>query len=459
MKSKNTLFKSFRINLLWRLLIIIINGTALLWISLNSALWTLIFWIALFEIILIVELVRFIEKFKSNILVFLESINQEDYSLAFPSGSTNNSDGRFANLFNSVVNKFQSLRAEKETRHIFLQTLIEQVSVALIGYNSKQEITIINNAAKKLIGRPYLKNMSGIKKASETLYDEVIKIDERDGVLIKYEKNGELMQVLLKATELKLNDEYLKIVTLQDIKNELDEKELESWQKLIRIINHEVMNSMIPLSTLTNVNKTVLQEVKANQESGSAQMDENRISDVIEGMEIIESRSKGIMEFVKSVKSLTNISKPNFLEIKINDLLNRVYTLMDTEFTHSSVELVLRLPTWNFATTGDLELLEHALINLIKNAREAFGEQPADKLCKVVLSAGSVDGFTVITVRDNGPGMSVEAQENIFVPFYTTKKGGSGIGLALSRQIMRLHKGQLLCSSEEGKGAVFTMRF
>ena len=208
------------------------------------------------------------------------------------------------------------------------------------------------------------------------------------------------------------------------------------------------------------MNKSVLQEVRQGQDQGNSLIiDEERISEVIEGMEIIESRSKGIIEFVKSVKSLTNISKPNFVHIKINDLLNRVYTLMNPEFTHKSVELVMRLPTTNFSTTGDLELLEHALINLIKNAKEAFCDQSNNQLQKVVLSAGSQDGFTMIYVQDNGPGMSAEVQENIFVPFFTTKKGGSGIGLALSRQIMRLHKGQLLCNSEEGKGTVFTLKF
>jgi nitrogen fixation/metabolism regulation signal transduction histidine kinase len=441
-------------------MIIILNGTALLWISLNSELWTLIFWSGLLEVILIIELVRFIEKFKSNILVFLESINQGDYTLTFPKGNTKNSDGRFANLFNSIVRNFQSLRAEKETRHIFLNTVIEQVSVAIIGYDDNKNITLINNAAKELLDRPYIKNVSGIIKVSKQLHDEIIQVDGKDGVLIKYERQGELMQVLLRATEMKSNGEYLKIVTLQDIKNELDEKELESWQKLIRIINHEVMNSMIPLSTLTNVNKSVLQEIKAGRESGeSLSIDEDRISDVIEGMEIIEGRSKGIMDFVKSVKSLTNISKPNFVPVRINDLLNRVYTLMNPEFTKTQVDLVLRLPTENFSTTGDLELLEHALINLIKNAREAFGEQKPSKVFKVVLSADRRDGFTTISVQDNGPGMSAEIRENIFVPFYTTKKGGSGIGLALSRQIMRLHKGQLICQSEEGKGTIFTLKF
>jgi len=454
------LFKGFRLNLLMRLLIIILNGTALLWISLSTDLWTLSFWIALLEVILIVELIRFIEKFKSNMLIFLESIYQEDYSLAFPKESLKNPDGRFASLFNSVLQKFQLLRAEKETRHIFLQTVIEQISVALIGYNANQEITIINEAAKKLLNRPYVKKLSGIKKVSEQLYEEIRDIDVKEGKLIKYEMNGELMQVLLKATELKLSGEYLKIVTLQDIKNELDEKELDSWQKLIRVINHEVMNSMIPLSTLTNVNKTVLQEIKTNYHGDTIpEIDQERISEVIEGMEIIESRSKGIMEFVKSVKSLTNISRPNFIKIIINDLLNRVYTLMNPDFENTGIELVLRLPKENFTTMGDFELLEQVMINLVKNAKEAFKQDDGPSPNKIVLTADYSDGFTTITVKDNGPGISREIQENIFVPFYSTKKGGSGIGLALSRQIMRLHKGHLLCNSEEGKGAVFTMRF
>jgi len=265
---------------------------------------------------------------------------------------------------------------------------------------------------------------------------------------------------LLKATELKLSGEFLKIVTLQDIKNELDEKELDSWQKLIRVINHEVMNSMIPLSTLTNVNKTVLQEMKSNYHGDTIPViDEERISEVIEGMEIIESRSKGIMEFVKSVKSLTNISRPNFMKININDLMNRVYTLMNPDFIDTNIQFVLRLPKENFTTMGDLELLVQVMINLINNAKEAFSQHNVAQSNKVMLTADCKDGFTTITVKDNGPGISKDIMENIFVPFYSTKKGGSGIGLALSRQIMRLHKGHLLCNSEEGKGAVFTMRF
>ena len=438
-----------------RLLIIIINGTALLWITINTTLWMLTFWLAVFEIILVIELVRFIEKFKSSILVFLESINQEDYSVAFPKGNLKNPDGRFANLFNSILKKFQLLRAEKETRHIYLQTIIEQVTVGLIGYNSDHEITLINEAAKKLLGRPYIKNLSGIKKVNDSLFKAILNINVQDGVLIKYENNGELMQVLLKATELRSNDEYLKIITLQDIKNELDEKELESWQKLIRIINHEVMNSMIPLSTLTNVNKKVLQEVI---ESSGNYTDE-RITDVIEGMEIIENRSQGIMEFVKSVKSITNISKPNFVRISINDLLDRVYTLMDPEFQETDIQFELKLPRENFTITGDLELLEQALINLIKNAKEAFDTHQETKLKKVMLSADKVDGYSTIIVKDSGPGISRKLQEDIFIPFFTTKKSGSGVGLALARQIMRLHKGQLILSSEEGKGSAFILRF
>jgi nitrogen fixation/metabolism regulation signal transduction histidine kinase len=414
----------------------------------------LTFWLTVFEIILIIELIRFIEKFKSSILVFLESIDQDDYSVAFPKGNLKNPDGRIANLFNSILNKFQLLRAERETRHIYLQTIIEQVTVGLIGYNSDHEITLINEAAKNLLGRPYIKNLSSIKQVNKSLYDAIVNIDAQEGLLIKYTKNGELMQVLLKATELRSNGEYLKIITLQDIKNELDEKELESWQKLIRIINHEVMNSMIPLSTLTNVNRKVLQEVI----NGAGEYEDERISDVIEGMKIIENRSQGIMEFVKSVKSLTNISKPNFVKININDLLNRVHTLMNPEFQDTDIQFNLQSPQKDFTIIGDLELLEQALINLIKNAREAFDSYRGTELKKVMLSADKVEGFYIITVSDNGPGISKDLLEDIFIPFFTTKKGGSGVGLALSRQIMRLHKGQLLLSSEEGKGSAFILR-
>jgi nitrogen fixation/metabolism regulation signal transduction histidine kinase len=421
----------------------------------NTPLWMLTFWLSLFEIVLVIELVRFIEKFKTSILVFLESINQEDYSVTFPKGNFKNPDGRIANLFNSILKKFQLLRAEKETRHIYFQTVIEQVTVGLIGYNANHEITIINEAAKNLLGRPYIKNLSGIKKLNKTLYETIVSIDAKDGVLIKYERNGELMQVLLKATELRSNGEYLKIITLQDIKNELDEKELESWQKLIRVINHEVMNSMIPLSTLTNVNRKVLQEVI----NGAGKYEDERISDVIEGMKIIENRSQGIMEFVSSVKSLTNISKPNFVKININDLLKRVHTLMDPEFQDTDIHFELQLPKVNFTLIGDLELLEQALINLINNAKEAFDSYQETKSKKVILMADQVEGYTTITVKDNGPGISKKSQEDIFIPFFTTKKGGSGVGLALSRQIMRLHKGLLILSSEEGEGSVFLMKF
>jgi two-component system nitrogen regulation sensor histidine kinase NtrY len=456
----NQVFKNFRISLLIRLLVIILNGTALLWIITHSEFWMLVFWLALLELILVAEMIRYIEKFKYHIITFLESIEQQDYSFAFTGSHTKRIDGRFASLFNSIIRQFQKLRSEKETKHFFLQTVIEQVSVGIIAYDKDKEVRIINETAKSLIGKPFIKKIDSIQKFNPSLYEELIQLDSHEGVIAKYEQNGQLMQVLLRATEIKSENEYLKLITIQDIRNELDEKELESWQKLIRIINHEVMNSMIPLSTLTNVNKSVLEEIRSGGDDGKTiSLEEDRLKEVIEGMEIIEHRSEGIMEFVKSVKSLTNISKPQFRKIKINELLNRVYTLLNPEFEKQDINLVLRQPKDQFHTMGDLELLEQVLINLLKNAREAFSAQNEKEFQKVVLSASRIDKTTVITVEDNGSGIPKKVLENIFVPFYTTKKGGSGIGLALSRQIMRLHKGQLICQSEEGKGTIFTLRF
>ncbi len=456
----NQVFKNFRICLLLRLLVIILNGTALLWIITHSEFWMLIFWLALLELILVAEMIRFIEKFKYHIITFLESIEQQDYSLAFTGSNSKRIDGKFASLFNSIIRQFQKLRSEKESKHFFLQTVIEQVSAGIIAYDASHEVRIINETAKSLIGKPFIKKIDSIRKFNPSLYEELIQLDSHEGVIAKYEQNGQLMQVLLRATEIKSENDYLKLITIQDIRNELDEKELESWQKLIRIINHEVMNSMIPLSTLTNVNKSVLEEIRSgNQDGNTINLGEDRLKEVIDGMEIIERRSEGIMEFVKSVKSLTNISKPQFRSIQINELLNRVYTLLNPEFEKHDINLILRQPTDQFNTMGDLELLEQVLINLLKNAREGFNSSSDKGFRKVVLSANRIDKTTVITVEDNGPGIPKNILENIFVPFYTTKKGGSGIGLALSRQIMRLHKGQLVCQSEEGKGTIFTLRF
>jgi len=458
------IFKNFRLNILVRIILIIIVGTGLLWVSINSALWTLSFWFLILEIVLIVSLVHYIEKFKSNLIVFLESINQQDFTVSFPKNNSSKSDTRFAFLINAITKKFQSLRAEKESGSYFQQTVLEQVSVALIGYNSRKEIKLINAAAKKLLDRPYLKDLAAIKKVNEDLYDEIVNIDFRGRILVKFERNGELMQVSLSATELKIDNEYLKVVSLNDIKSELDEKEIEAWHKLIRILNHEIMNSMIPLSTLTNVNKTILQDVHDRFELNSTDQAEaikgnEQIAEVIEGMEIIENRSQGIVDFVKSVKSLTNITKPNFIKISISKLLNRVYMLMNPEFEKAGVELVLRLPANEVSTVADLELIEQVLINLLKNALEAFTGEVESKLKKVNLSAKSADGLTTISVSDNGSGITARQIENIFIPFYTTKKDGSGIGLVLSRQILRMHKGSLEVRSEEGKGAVFTMKF
>ena len=464
MSPGKKIFENFRLNILVRIVLIVVVGTALLWVSLNSALWTLSFWLLLIEIIFIVSLIHYIEKFKSNLIVFLESINQEDYTISFPKNNSSKNDTRFSFLINTIIKKFQSLRAEKESRSFFMQTVLEQVSVALIGYNSKKEIKLINAAAKKLLDRPYIKNLSSIKKVNEDLYDEIVNINSKERVLVKFERNGELMQVSLSATELKINNEYLKVISLNDIKSELDEKEIESWQKLIRILNHEVMNSMIPLSTLTNVNKTILQNVhnqfdlKSNDPENTI-LGNEQIADVIKGMEIIENRSQGIVDFVKSVKSLTNISKPNFIKISITNLLNRVYTLMNTEFEKVNIELVLRQPVKEISSVADLELLEQVLINLLKNAQEALVDEVGNDMKMVKLSAKSADGLTIISVSDNGSGISPRRIENIFIPFYTTKKDGSGIGLALSRQILRMHKGSLEVKSEEGKGAVFTMKF
>jgi signal transduction histidine kinase len=320
----------------------------------------------------------------------------------------------------------------------------------------------MNESAKTILGRPYFKSIQSIEKFQPDLYDAMVNLDEKFRNLVRIVRDGRLMQISIQGTDIKLEDEWLTIVALQDIRNELEEKELESWQKLIRVLNHEIMNSVIPISTLTEHNRRILEDMQIQTESTEVNNDgargqRDRIGEIIESMKVIEQRSKGIVAFANNTRKLTKMPQPTFRNIHVQELLHRVYALMKPDLDKQKIDLVLGLPEMPLHTKGDLELIEQVLINLIKNAGEAHLLSDNDTYKKVKIDAAARDRIIVIHVSDNGPGIPKDKLENIFVPFYTTKKDGSGVGLAVSRQIMRLHHGSLHVQSEVGKGTIFTL--
>lgn len=452
MASGLSIFRNFKLNIILRFVFIIILIFILAFTVLKTELWTLIFWLSIAIILFIIDFIRYVERFKEHFIYFLQSIKQEDFTLSFKETSLQKRDRRFSKILNEITEKFRQLRAEKESRHQYLKTVMDHINVGIISYNQQGVVTMMNRAAAEFLQNPHFRKIESLKKIDPGLYKEFLQLSSEKKSLVKMVRGNSLRHLSLQATEMKLETGYEKVIVMQDIKNELDEKEVESWQKMIRVINHEIMNSVIPISTLTSVLDQMLtdrdDQVSLNE----------LIRDVADGVKTIDQRSKGLANFVKATKSLTQISQPVFRSFNVEVLFTRIYQLLSNELNKFGIRLIINQPTKKIVLKADFELIEQVLINLIKNAGESYPEDyPGEKT--VVVSAREQENQSSISITDQGSGIGEEFLDQIFIPFYTTKKDGSGIGLPLSRQIMRLHKGTLEVRSQLDQGTTCIMIF
>ena len=254
------------------------------------------------------------------------------------------------------------------------------------------------------------------------------------------------------ATEFILQDKHYKLVSFQDIKSELEANEIESWQKLIRVLTHEIKNSVIPISTLSDVILHMIKDEKGKVDLGK--LDNEAIQDLVGGIETIESRSKGLANFVKTYDQLTQVPKPNFENTSVQDQLDHIRSLFKPQLDNFHIDLKI-IGAQSVVFRMDQDLIDQVLINLVKNAIEAV--KPMDN-AKIQIRLFDEKDKKEIWIEDNGGGIPEEIKENIFVPFFTTKEGGSGIGLSLSKQIMRLHGGTISVQSSSA-GTIFKLQF
>ncbi len=405
---------------------------------------------------LMAEIIRYITKTNRDLNTFLQSVRHHDFTASFSSGRRGPSFSALKNAFNEVIHEFRLLEAEKESHHHYLQTVIEHIGVALICIDQNEEVSLMNKAAKDLLEKPYMKWIGAIERIDENMLTVIRRLHSGEKELVKVVVNGELRQIAISATEFTLMGVEYKLLSLQDIRVELDSREVDAWQKLIRVLTHEIMNSVTPLSTLSGVMKEYLQDEDGNLLSPE-QLDQEAMEDMQMGLATIESRTKGLLKFVGAYRSLLKIPKPNFNEVVVQDLVTRICMLLQSQLKERKIELKTKLPEKPVSIMADDSLVEQVLINLIKNAMEAV-EGHEGAFIEVAVSQPKPTR-TLIQVRDNGAGIEEEHINNIFVPFFTTKKEGTGIGLSLSRQIMRLHKGSISVKTEVGEGTLFSLEF
>lgn len=402
------------------------------------------------------DLFRYLENTNRKLTRFLESIKYSDFSSGF---TYDNKLGRtFRGLnkaFNEVLEAFRMARAEKEEHLNYLHTVVQHVSTGLLSFDHDGQIGIINTTAKRFLQTPQIRNVVELKPRNPELYRKLMDMKPGDKALLR---NANDLSLAIHATELRLRGKTYKLVALQNIQTELQQKEIEAWQNLTKVLRHEIMNSITPIASLTEtLNQILKEDIRQLDNTEDYIMNEESVDDLKDGLNTIENRSKGLVRFVDAYRDYTTIPRPKFTNISVKKLFEHIHHLLALEYESLGIEFILSLMPENIEITADKELIEMVLINLIKNAKEALVEKEEPKI--ELRGRLDTDRRVIIEVKDNGPGIIKEAIDRIFIPFYSTKKEGSGIGLALSRQIMQLHHGSLTVKSEPDIYTIFTLQF
>jgi nitrogen fixation/metabolism regulation signal transduction histidine kinase len=402
----------------------------------------------------IYSLIRYVTKTNRDLNRFLLSVRHSDFSQSYTNKLKGSGFDELNTAFSEVTKEFQQAKIEKEEHFRFLQTIIDHVGIALIAFNPDGEVELINNAAKKLLKIPRLGNIKDIESISSGLADKLSSISPGDKDLVKFKQGDNLLQLSIYATGFILRQQQLNLVAMQNIQSELEEKEMISWQNLIRVLTHEIMNSITPIASLASTAAGLL---KDDKECKVPEGLNEVITDVGHAVKTIEKRSKGLITFIDNYRKLTRIPKPDFKIVQVKDLFERVESLMAEQFERHSIRFRMQVDPESLTITADPALIEQVLINLCKNSVEAISGVSRPK---IKLKAGT-DGLgnPVVKVIDNGKGIAEDVAERIFIPFFTTKPEGSGIGLSLSRQIIRMHKGTIGVTSTPKERTVFKLRF
>ncbi len=450
------IFKQFRFVCVVRILFI--SGTVLLFTYLLSR--TSHYAVTIFVGGLIVyqiyALIHYVEKTNRYVQRFLDAIRYGDFSQSFGDMKLGSSFNELKTAFQDVLDKFKKARTEKEEQYRYLQTIIQHVGIGLLTFQSNGEIELMNSSAKRLLNRSQLKNIKSLESWSPELVHIFFQIKPGEKTIVKVENPNEVLQLMIYATVFILQGRQLKLISIQNIQSELEEKEMEAWQNLIRILTHEIMNSITPIASMSATANDMLVKlpVKKNEKE---EIDCESMNDIRSAIQTIQKRSQGLLRFVNSYRELTRIPKPNFQIFPVSNLFDRIRQLINTQIRDKNILFRTHIEPHSLELTADPELIEQVLINLLLNA--IYAVQDRSDACINLSAQNDERGHILIHVTDNGPGIIEEVQEKIFIPFFTTKKEGSGIGLSLSRQIMWLHRGSIAVHSNPNIETTFTLRF
>lgn len=403
-------------------------------------------------------LIRFVERTNQQLTRFLEAIRHQDFSQSFVTLGLGRSFEGLSAAFMEVADDFRRARAEKEEQYRYLQTLVEHIGVGVIAFRDNGDVELINHAAKRILSINFLRNIDRLEELEPSFPQTLRELDAGKRTLVKVSGDYETLQLAIHATKIRRDTESLTLVSLQNIGSELAEQEMAAWQNLIRVLTHEIMNSITPIASLAgSINNLVGQELASPEYQANGAINPEVATDLTAALTTIEKRSQGLLHFVEAYRNLTKIPAPKFRFVGAAELIGQVQCLLESRLKAANITFTAEVDPPELELAIDPDLIEQVLINLVLNSIQAL--DGCDTGAIVVRARIDRGGKTLVEVIDNGAGIAESAVEKVFIPFFTTKKGGTGIGLALARQIMRLHAGNITVRSAPNERTCFTLSF
>lgn len=385
--------------------------------------------------------------FRKQFQEFSEAVKYRDFTRRYSTKNKTSSEKSLFSDFNLISDVFKDIRSEKEVQHKYLSEIIDMLDAAILFYHvNSGKVEIINEAFKNLFETPHLGNIAGLKKRNPDLYQisQKLKLGSQQ-METAFSSKGKI-KLLIQMSEFETQGSIYRIVVYQNINKAVEETENQAWHKLLRVLTHEIMNSIAPISSLAETLNERLQKLEET----------HTLKDIKTGISTIKNRSEGLLKFAKSYRLINKVEIPVFNKILLRDLFESVYQLLEPLLLQKEIQVDIVLKNTRLHLLADIHLVEQVLINLLLNAIEAVKETEAPK---IILSAEEDKDQILIKVIDNGMGIMPEELEQIFTPFFTNKKTGSGIGLTLCKQVMLVHKGNISVSSKVGEGSVFILSF
>lgn len=430
---KERLRARFRLVAVIQVVILVATVTLLAWSILRTEYIAVPVLIATIALLQILGLVRYVEHHVDTLEEFFAAINYEDFTRHFVSEDV---DAELRGAFNRVLERFQDARAERDVQANYLEVVVRHVPVPLMAVRPDGSLRLVNNPAKRLIGVGALRHLDELAQLGSNLPSQMKSIEPGEQRLLQAQIRDVPAELRVSVSEIRLGGETERLYSIENLSGELTARESSAWRNLIRVLTHEIMNTLTPVTSLAQTCGTMID-------------DPGSTADLREAIETIARRSEGLMQFVSRYRELLKVPQPVPATINVRTALESVVTLMADSLRDTDV--TMDVSPESLEVRADPNLLDQLLLNILKNASDAMSDVAAPAL---LLSANMEYGRVVIRISDNGPGISDSVVDQIFVPFFTTKRDGSGIGLSLSRQIMTAHRGEIAINRKGDKTIV-----